>query len=111
MKSTNATKRQQQPEETYLNVTKDSDPEKFRKCRWGRTFKAQDAQAAVHPSPGFWVHLQTFGVPSSCSRDPKDSLDRADENLVTLKGAEVLKRPGGNETVQGWPLRSGFLVF
>lgn len=71
MKSTNATKRQQQPEETYLNVTKDSDPEKFRKCRWGRTFKAQDAQAAVHPSPGFWVHLQTLACHRVARGTPK----------------------------------------
>ena len=110
MKSTNATKRRQQPEEMYLDMTKDSDPEKTRKCRWGRTFRAQEAEASAHPSLGFWVHLQTLGVSSRSSRDPKDCLDRAGENLVTLGGG-VLKRPGGSETMQGRPLRGGFWVF
>lgn len=69
--SMNATKRQQQPEEMYLNMTKDSDPEKTRKCRWGRTFRAQDAEDSVHPSPGFWVHLQTLGCHRGAHGTPK----------------------------------------
>ena len=54
----------------YLDMTKDSDPEKTRKCRWGRTFRAQEAEASAHPSLGFWVHLQTLGVSSRSSGDP-----------------------------------------
>lgn len=34
-------------------------------------------------------------MPSSCMQDPKDSLDRADENLVTLKGLEGVKQCRG----------------